>query len=123
MGRLKSLKPRIASLAPRLGHAIGDERGRDRQRSAEQPWRKWYKTARWRRLAQEVYARDLYTCQRTGQLLTGKAPAPNSPVANHKTPHRGDPTLFWDINNIETVAQSAHDGQIQSEVRQADRRR
>jgi hypothetical protein len=38
-------------------------------------------------------------------------------VANHKIPHRGDPVLFWDINNIETVTKAVHDSLIQSEER------
>lgn len=59
--------------------------------------------------------RDLYTCQRTGVLAIGKYPAPNSPVANHKRPHRGNPALFWDIDNIETVTKAVHDSIVQAE--------
>lgn len=80
-----------------------------------QPWRAWYKTARWRRLKDAVHLRDMYICQRTGILLSGRHPAPDSPVANHKRPHRGNPELFWDIDNIETVAKSVHDSEIQRE--------
>ncbi|WP_258579770.1 MULTISPECIES: hypothetical protein [Rhizobium] len=40
-------------------------------------------------------------------------------MANHRIPHHGDPTLFWDINNIETVTKRIHDGLIQSEERRA----
>jgi 5-methylcytosine-specific restriction enzyme A len=36
-------------------------------------------------------------------MCAGTGNDPNAPVANHKTPHHGDPALFWDINNIETV--------------------
>lgn len=78
-----------------------------------QPWRRWYKTARWQALARACYLRDNYTCRRTGELLIGKAPAPNSPVANHIEPHHGDPVLFWDPDNIETVSKRVHDGQVQ----------
>jgi len=81
------------------------------------PWRKWYNTARWERLRQQVFVRDGYVCQRSGVLCVGKHPAPNSPVANHKVPHKGDPKLFWDIDNLETVAKEVHDGLIQSEER------
>ncbi len=62
-----------------------------------------------------MFLRDNYVCQRSGELCTGKAPAPNSPVANHKTPHRGNPALFWDINNLETVSKRVHDSEIQRE--------
>lgn len=79
------------------------------------PWKAWYKTARWRRLREQVLIRDAYTCQRTGQVCGGKHPAPDSPVVNHKRPHRGDERLFWDIENLETVSKAVHDGQIQAE--------
>lgn len=83
--------------------------------SNDAPWRRWYKTARWQRLKMSAHLRDGFICQRTGVLLVGKHPAPNSPVANHKVPHRGDPALFWDLDNIETVAKSVHDSEIQRE--------
>ena len=85
-----------------------------RSKEAE-AYRKLYKSARWQRLAKAIYARDNYTCQRTGQLLTGKSPAPNSPVAHHKVKHNGDPKLFWDPGNIITVAKHVHDGDVQYE--------
>lgn len=115
MGKLRALQSNLTKLAPRIGYLPGDERGRDRQRSAAQPWRGWYKTARWQKLARAVFERDHYICQRSGVVCTGKAPAPNSPVANHKTPHRGDPKLFWDPANIETVCKRVHDSEIQRE--------
>lgn len=65
--------------------------------------------------------RDNYTCQRTGVLCVGKHPAPDSPVANHRVPHRGDPVLFWDPDNIETVSKEVHDSLIQAEERAAER--
>jgi 5-methylcytosine-specific restriction protein A len=115
MAKLTALKANVALLAPRLGYAPGDSRAADRQRSAQQPWRQWYKTARWGALRQAVLARDHYTCQRTGALCLGKPPAPDSPVVNHKRPHRGDPKLFWDIGNLETVTKAVHDSLIQKE--------
>jgi predicted kinase len=89
----------------------------DQRSDNAEAYRRWYKTERWQRLAKACYARDLYTCQRTGELLIGKYPAPNSPVANHKTPHKGNPELFWEMNNIETVSKRVHDGAIQSDER------
>jgi 5-methylcytosine-specific restriction protein A len=83
--------------------------------NAAAPWRAWYRTARWERLRQKVFLRDLYTCQRSGILCVGKHPAPDSPVANHKRPHRGDPALFWDEDNVETVSKQVHDGLVQAE--------
>ncbi len=74
------------------------------------PWRRWYKTARWQALRLRVMQRDLYTCQVTGVLLIGKHPAPDSPVVDHRQPHRGDETLFWDEANLMTVSKEWHDG-------------
>lgn len=115
MPRLRALKANVAALPPRIGYLPGDEKARDRQRNAAQPWRAWYKTPRWEKLRQAVFLRDHYICQRSGELCVGKAPAANSPVANHKTPHRGNPALFWDINNLETVSKRVHDKDIQRE--------
>lgn len=119
--RLGRLGPMVAPLRPLLGHATGDERGRNRLREASQPWRAWYHSARWHRLRLEVFARDQWTCQRSGELVVGKAPAPNSPVAHHRVAHRGDARLFWDANNIETVSKAVHDEVIQAEERAAER--
>lgn len=83
--------------------------------SNDPPWKAWYKTARWLRLREAVFIRDLYTCQRTGVMCTGVHPSPSSPVANHIKAHRGDPKLFWDIENIETVTKAVHDSVIQQE--------
>lgn len=79
------------------------------------PWRNWYKLKRWQDLKMAVHVRDCFICQRTGVLCIGKHPAPDSPAANHKIPHRGDPRLFWDPDNIETVSKEVHDSLIQKE--------
>ncbi len=77
------------------------------------PWKAWYNTSRWRALRLQVFRRDAYVCQHTGVVCTGHHPDPRSPVANHRIPHRGNPALFWDIDNIETVTKQHHDTAIQ----------
>jgi 5-methylcytosine-specific restriction enzyme A len=119
MPKLRALKPNVAPLGPRLGYLPGDEKARDKQRRTHQPWRNWYKTKAWQDLARAVFARDHYTCQRSGVLCVGKSPAPNSPVAHHKVRHNGDPRLFWDIDNVITVSKAEHDGPIQREEQSA----
>lgn len=114
MAKLSNLKPKLSSMGTRLT-APPTEQGRDQFRAATQPWRSWYKLKAWLQLRQQVFVRDGFICQRSGVLCIGKHPAPNSPVANHKKPHRGDPTLFWDINNIETVSKAVHDSIVQAE--------
>lgn len=64
-----------------------------------------------------MFVRDGFLCQRSGVMCIGVEPEPNSPVANHRRPHRGDPALFWDIDNIETVSKAVHDREIQKEER------
>lgn len=109
--RLTSLPARFASLAPRVG-VLAREGKRDRSAAH---WRPWYSTKRWRELRLKVLERDGYVCQRTGVVCAGVSPEPNSPVVNHKVPHRGDPALFWDEANLETVTKQVHDTIIQAE--------
>lgn len=119
MAKLGNLKPSLGTMPHRLGTMPNDEKARNRNRSASQPWRAWYKLKRWQQLREAVFHRDLYKCQRTGELCTGKGNEPSAPIANHKVPHNGDPALFWDITNIETVAKHVHDSLVQREERQA----
>jgi len=117
------LGPLVRPMTPLIGVAAGDAKGQDHARAGRAPWRAWYKTKRWERLRLQVFVRDSYTCQRTGEMCLGKHPEPNSPVANHRVPHRGNAELFWDPGNIETVTKAVHDGMIQSEERAGDRER
>lgn len=114
MSRLSHLPSRIGFAPDRRSFPVDQAQG-PRPVQHSQPWKAWYKTARWRRLREQVLVRDAYTCQRTGQVLAGKHPAPDSPVVNHKRPHRGDEALFWDIDNLETVSKAVHDSAIQAE--------
>ncbi|TKT78410.1 hypothetical protein [Aquamicrobium sp. LC103] len=115
MRRLATVEPRLGSLTHRIGASPKNELERDRQRINSSPWRAWYKTAEWQRLRRRILQRDLYTCQKTGVLLTGKHPAPNSPVVDHVKPHRGDPELFWDEANLMAVSKAYHDSVKQAE--------
>lgn len=112
MPKLTTLKPRLSKMAPRLSTA---RQVRDAKYSPDAQVRRWYKSARWQALRLEVLTRDLYTCRQTGALLTGKHPEPNSPVVDHKIPHRGDERLFWDINNLQAVSKEYHDGEKRSQ--------
>ena len=113
MGRLSSVKSKLGTMPSRLGGSGGGD-DRYKQRDVQQVWRKWYKTARWQKLRRKVLARDGYVCQATGVALVGKYPAPNSPVVDHKEPHRGDEVLFWDEGNLQSVSKAYHDKDKQS---------
>lgn len=89
----------------------------DRKRRVEKPWRSWYNKKEWYQLKAHVIERDsvlisgrlVPQCQATGELLTGAKGQPNSPVVDHKQPHRGDPKKFFSANNCWTVSKSFHD--------------
>lgn len=118
MARLPTIKPQLSTLHPRL-QAPRDEAGRSRYRDATAPHRAWYRTARWQRLREAILIRDLYQCQMSGVLLRGgrsdrKATALRPAVVDHLIPHRGDPVLFWDPDNLWAVSADTHDTECQA---------
>ena len=116
MAKLSSPPSRLSAPGHRIGKPpMAEERAPLQRQRDSAPWRAWYKTARWRALRLQVLVRDAYTCQRSGAVLGGKYPAPDSPTVNHKRPHRGSEALFWDPENLETVSKAVHDSQIQRE--------
>lgn len=107
MGKLKSIKPRVGSLPPRVSVMTRAEReiGRDRWRDADQTWRKLYKTARWQRLRWSVLVRDLFTCQLCGHIEADTSQL----VADHVEPHGGNEEKFWN-GPLQTLCKRCHDG-------------
>lgn len=61
-------------------------------------WDRWYTCRRWRKLRLRIIQRDGFTCQ-----MCGRVDVPSNLVADHRQPHRGDATLFWDESNIQTL--------------------
>jgi len=104
MARLKTLKPRLRALPPRIRMPEGRAET-ERHRNA-QPWRRWYKLARWRRLRWAVLIRDMFTCRMCGRIEADTSKL----VADHREPHRGDEALFWDVNNLQTLCEDCHNG-------------
>lgn len=117
MSRLKAVPSRLAAPAPRVGAPPSDARAQDRERARIKPWRKWYATKRWRELRLKILERAQYVCEQTGVPLTGKSPAPNSPVIDHIVEHKGDSHLFWDETNLQAVSKSWHDSEKQAQER------
>lgn len=79
----------------------------DARRGVSQPWRKWYSTARWRALRDQVLQRDpLCRCE---QCQGGARRVVPSTVVDHIVPHRGDPDLFWDPANLQGLSKAHHD--------------
>src|SRR5579875_2784487 len=105
MSRLKALSPRIGALPPAV-RFDSDRDAHGHSRKAE-PWRAWYNLTRWRRLRLEVFQRDHFTCRWPG---CGRLEGDTSKlVADHIQPHRGDPALFWTIENLMTLCKPHHD--------------
>ena len=133
MARITTIKPRVKVPPMRLA-APRDEAGRSRYRDQNDPWRPWYRTARWRDLRADVLTDAQFTCVMCGwrdeamyQMHAMLAPLGawkrgmiRSPllVADHIKPHKGDEALFWMRNNIQCLCKPCHDGDKQA----ADRR-
>lgn len=111
---LKTLKPRVSTLSPRLKrYAPGDESERSRYRDETQEWRKWYKTARWQKLRMSILVRDLFTCGMCAKI----EPITSQLVADHKLPHRGSACLFWKDTNLQCICKTCHDSEKQRQER------
>ncbi|MHA6731763.1 HNH endonuclease [Devosia sp. A369] len=109
---LRVLKTRLTPIRPKLKSM---SQTRDTKGAPDATIRSWYKSKRWQELRIAVLTRDLFVCQKTGVILTGKANAPNSPVVHHRVAHKGDEQLFWDIGNLEAVSKAWHDSEGQRE--------
>lgn len=112
MAKLPTMRPRLTTMRPPLAGAKS-EAARSQFRRETIPWRRWYDSARWKRLRWSVLVRDLFTCQRCGRIEGD----PSKLVADHKTPHRGDEALFWDSANLICLCASCHSGPKQREER------
>lgn len=110
VGRLTNLASKLSSLPPRLARQ-SDVHGHSR---AAEPWRAWYSLARWKRLRKLVLIRDGFTCQCGCGHIEGDT---SQLVADHIKPHRGDPVLFWDPANVQTLWKPHHDAAKQREER------
>jgi len=102
--KIKTIKPLVSKLPPRLGYQPGNERERSRHRDVTQPYRGWYKTARWQRLRWKVLVRDLFACQMCGRI----DPDTSKLVCDHVEPHRGDREKFWS-GPFQTLCVDCHD--------------
>lgn len=65
---------------------------------ANAAYQSWYKTQRWRKfrlahLKEEPLCR---MCLRHGKMTMAR-------VADHVEPHRGNPSLFWDGKNLQSL--------------------
>lgn len=111
MGRLKAMEPRLRPLPMLLAAPVMmDERSRSRHRDDTQPWRKWYKTARWQKLRWSVLERDRFTCRfcKRAEGVTKLL------VCDHITPHQGDEVAFW-AGPFQCLCKACHDSRKKKE--------
>lgn len=127
MARLKNIPATLGNLPLAVGYLSQEQRERDRDRTRRQSnsLRHLYNTRRWRcpdtGVRVRIIDRDDHTCQMCGCLLIGAKHAPNSPVLDHKRPHRGNVALFWDEDNLQAQCKHCHDSTKQAMERAADR--
>lgn len=114
MSRLSGGHSRLGKQASRLKGPAANEAKRSRLRYQTQPWRAWYSTPRWRALRLAALKRDGWRCRQTGELLIGGKHEWNSPIVDHIKQHNGDPDLFWDLDNLQSVTKRWHDKTKQS---------
>lgn len=93
-----------------------DRRAFDRARD-QRAWRQWYKTSRWQKLRWSVLVRDNFTCQCGCGVVEGNT---SNLVADHKRRHRGDPDLFWDERNLQTLRKTPCHDSIKQRQERAD---
>lgn len=81
----------------------------DQQRRAAKPWRKWYSTARWRRIRAKQLADNplCKRCEARGEVAAAT-------VCDHRERHNGDPDLFWN-GPFDSLCKPCHDGEKQRE--------
>jgi len=111
-------KPRLTTLKPRLATlhvGMKKETSADSWRSGKTTTGRGY-GYKWQK------ARDRYLrahplccyCQREGRLGA-------SSIVDHKVPHQGNDTLFWDETNWQPLCKPHHDGTKAAEEREIRR--
>lgn len=78
-------------------------------------YRAWYFTAAWRKLRAHQLARE----PRCRMCVALKRPTPAT-IADHVTPHRGDPRLFFDPGNLQSLC-ATHHSSVKARLEQSGR--
>lgn len=88
-------------------HQAAYDKARHKQYDDNRPeWHDMYNSERWRK-ARLYFLRlhplcECEDCKRLDRLVPAT-------VVDHKVPHKGDYTLFWDTNNWKAMAKRCHD--------------
>lgn len=102
---------RIPTHKPR--HAPQSDRERSRERRVNEVAQRLYQTRQWKRLRLQVLAEHplCVMC-----LDRDKRVVPAT-VVDHIIPHGGDLSLFWDMDNLQSLCASCHSGRKRREER------
>jgi len=73
-------------------------------------YRRWYYTTRWRELRKAQLQREpwCHLCHAAGRRTRAS-------IVDHRTPHRGNPDLFFDPGNLASLCKPHHDATKQRE--------
>lgn len=74
-----------------------------RERRESATWHALYDSDRWRMMRAEQLLREPFCRECATAGIRTRAN-----TADHITPHRGDPTLFYDPDNLQSLCQSCH---------------
>jgi len=108
--RLSSPTGRLILASHRLSHSPTQDP--EPTTPNQSPWKAWYNTAQWRRLRLATFERDRFTCQMCRKLEGDTSQL----VCDHKQPHRGNATKFWNPDNLQTLCKSpCHDQHKQAQ--------
>ena len=114
MAKLTTIKSSVGTLAPLIGVPKGDRKAWLKQRDETVTWRKWYKSATWRKLRWQTLTKAMFTCAICGKLEGNTTPL----VCDHIIPHRGNAALFYDANNLQCLCKQCHDSVKQRSEKQ-----
>jgi 5-methylcytosine-specific restriction endonuclease McrA len=103
--KLKTLKPRLATLPMKLSTITPGSWRAGKQTSAQRGYGRKWREAR----AEHLSANPLCVyCEREGRVAAAT-------VVDHKIPHRGDTELFWARSNWQSLCGPCHSGTKQRE--------
>ncbi|WP_338147037.1 HNH endonuclease signature motif containing protein [Vermiculatibacterium agrestimuris] len=90
----------------------------DRRSDEAREWHKLYRTKRWKsmryaQLLNEPFCRE---CAKRGERV-------RATDVDHIRPHRGDPALFYDTGNLQSLCHRCHSAKTRKEMREFSRKR
>ena len=106
MPKLARLQPRITTLSTSRARVEGSSKPENRDSLYGRRWRKV------RALHLQANPYCVY-CKRAGKVTLAT-------VVDHIEPHKGDPGLFWDTNNHQSLCGPHHDATKQREEKRGE---